>query len=94
MTNIGTDVELELMKNVVKRYSDDPENPDTVKDDLRQAGEINLVQISVKNCICCLKKIRWLKVVIRKSIKISGNVFDTQKFLKKYTVIISKNIMI
>jgi hypothetical protein len=49
-------------------------DPDTIKEDLRQAREINTIQVSARNCVSCLRKI-----------SVPGSVFDTQNFLKKYT---------
>jgi hypothetical protein len=75
---------IEMLKQ--KIYLEDSTDPDAIKEDLRQAREINSIQVTVRNCISCLRKVRMLKVVIRKSIDVPGSVFDTQKFLKKYTV--------
>jgi hypothetical protein len=68
-----------------RKYLEDPMDPDTVREDLKQAREINSIRMTVRNCISCLRKVRMLKVVIRKSVDAPGSVFDTQKFLKKFT---------
>jgi hypothetical protein len=85
MVNIGkAAVALnELMMKL--SYSEDPTDPDTVGEDLKEAREINSILVTVRNCISCLRKTWMLKVVIRKSIDAPVSVFDTQKFLKKYT---------
>jgi predicted chitinase len=73
LSDITAEVEVAHIESLKKRrYSDDLGNHDTIKEDLRQAREINMIQITVRNCISCLRKIRMLKVVIKKSINVSG----------------------
>jgi hypothetical protein len=59
---------------------------DTLKVDLEEALRLDLNIMSIKKLFKYLAKMVEMKIVLRKSVNVKGNIFNTQNFLiKKYS---------